>query len=213
MTLPQSIFQTGDMVYFGLVVNNPASTIDMITFNQIVVYDVATQKQTTTLYKVSAPGVEPTDSTNTFDPNVLFNITSEVRGPNPVPPGTDAELDFEFKLLRSAIDALFSVSSVSSATMQKDLMVEVTIDIWYHGNDNSRRRTFIASTSHSGPLPSVEHTQIAFYDVDNTDIEQQPAVNEDIEETGNMFSAAAPSSSSSLVFAFVVASAIFAALI
>jgi len=170
LTLPQAVFQTGDMVYFALTVTNPAATIDRITFNSIKV-DSVSLSAPNVLYEVTTPG----DVATFYLHTAKLNVTREIRE-TMVSPGETGLLTFEFRLLRDVLDSISDsvLNSASAANLQKDVVVQVIIDIWYHGNDNSMKRSI--SFVPGAPLPAVSHAQIAYYDVGNEDFEEAKAI-------------------------------------
>jgi hypothetical protein len=183
----QNVFQTGDMIYFRVVVSDPVATIDEITFNTVTV----TKPDMTgldTLYQVQNPKDSYSDSTTIKMSSVGFNVTQEVRQPEHglVSPNSEAVLAFQFKLSRS-LQALQSLSSSVNDGAQQ-LTVSVVIDLFYHGN---QKRTIIARSA----LPSVSQTQISFFDIEG-DVEslipnkntENPVVESD--EFAGLFSSA-----------------------
>jgi len=209
LTLPQTIFQTGDMVYFALKVNNPAATIDTITFNTIT---VSTADQTlsnpTILYQVQHPGDYPSTAGTVIKTQSQVNISQDVRD-SLVHPGQDGLLAFNFRLLRKFIDSLVTLDSSTSDAMQKEIAVEVIIDIWYHGNDNSVKRVFKTNA----PLPAVAHAQIAYYLADMDDFSDDNTAVETGVEDYSSFSLSASSSTSVVASGFMFIFAVVVALV
>jgi hypothetical protein len=164
LTVPQAIFQTGDMVYFKLIVNDPSSTIDQITFESIELkaQDGNGAPLKDILLDLSVP---------TFNVPSEFNITAEFTTPF-LKSGVDGVLQFHFRLLRDVLSVINGLSSASSGDMTQQLTVEATINILYHGN---QKRTMVAS---SNMLPAVAHSQISFYDM-YTEEELAPHNNDD----------------------------------
>lgn len=156
--IPQNVFQTGDIIYFRVIVKDPVSTIDEITFNEVNVFK-ADLSDSDLLYKVQNPKDTYDDVDTIKATSVLFNITHEVRQPEHalVSPNTEGVLAFSFKLSRN----LQTLSTLSAATNDgaQQLTVSVTIDLFYHGN---QKRTITARSA----LPSVSQTQISFFDIE-----------------------------------------------
>jgi len=140
------------------------------------------------LYNVTAAGVLP----GVPKPLIEFNITAEHRQPaEPLSPGTNGELRFEFRLLRDKIAALYGLSSNTADDLTKQFTVEATIDIWYHGNSNPFKRSLVAD----GPLPSVSHTQISFYDMGDAETDLAENNNNAVDEEPlslSLFASSAP---------------------
>jgi len=185
-TVPQNIFQTGDMVYFQLIVNDPTSTIDAITFNEILLNN-AVLSVTDNLYEVTNPGDLPSVAAVLTAAEV--NVTQEIRQPAPfVAPGQNGVLTFQFRLLRNHLNVINSLSSVNPDDLTEQLTVQATIDIWYHGN---QKRTVVAA----GSLPSVTHSQISFYNVQETEEEIEnnnvPVVDEADQMETSLFASSA----------------------
>lgn len=171
--IPQSLFQTGDMVYFKLIVRDPSSTIDQITFSYIQMRSTdAGITDTDELFSQPTPGDPLT--TATMHADVGFNVTEEFRTPYLIP-NSDGELRFNFRLLRNHLNLVSALSSINADSMTKNLLVEATIDILYHGNQNNKKREFAAQTIR----PSITHTQIAFYDMEDEEEELTPHNNND----------------------------------
>lgn len=167
--IPQNVFQTGDLIFFRVVVKDPVSTIDEITFNGITVTK-ADLTSPDTLYQVQNPK-DTFDNVNTVKlTSVGFNVTQEVRQPEHdlVSPNTEAVLAFQFKLSR-ALQSLSALSSTVNDGAQQ-LTVSVTIDLFYHGN---QKRTIVARSA----LPSVSQTQISFFDIEGETESLVPADN------------------------------------
>jgi hypothetical protein len=162
---PQNIFQTGDMIFFKVIVKDPVATIDEITFNEVLVRSNVDINKQDTLYKVSHPKDLFTDPNTVKLTAVLFNITKEIRQPTDIiSPGSEAVLLFSFKLYRS-LQALTTLSSADPEAQAQQLTVEVSLDLWYHGN---QKKSIVATSA--GALPSTSHAQISFYDMgENTD--------------------------------------------
>jgi len=169
-TVPQSIFQTGDMVYFKLSVKNPSSTIDQITFNQIRVYTSADSTVEDPLYHVINPGDLPS-AADVFNLDAQFNITQEYRDLSYLEPNAEGDLNFNFRLLRNHLNVVNTLSSVSADSMTQQLTVEVIIDILYHGN---QKRTFVATSN----VPAMTHTSISFYDMGENAEDLEPHTND-----------------------------------
>jgi hypothetical protein len=197
-SLPQNIFQTGDMVYFNLIVNNPSASIDTITFNSIRVGSATF----TPLYWVDTPGTTDPTYIHT-SPTSQINTTTEIRD-SLVRAGQDALLQFNFRLLRNVIGSLVDLSTITAGDMQRDLTVEVVIDIWYHGNEHSVKRTLRTNA----PLPAVAHAQIAYYlsDLGDAGDDNNQAVDNVIEdENGFSLTAAAPNNMVATGLVFILA--------
>jgi len=205
LQIPQSIFQTGDMVYFKLMVKDPSSTIDQITFNQIRVYTTADSGVEDMLYKVVNPGDWPSQAA-TFKVDTQFNITQEFREPFLVP-NAEGDLHFNFRLLRNHLIVVEDLSTISSDAMTQQLTVEAIIDILYHGN---QKRTFVATSN----IPAMTHTQISFYDMGETEEELEPHTNDasalDAAQ-GSLFAASPASTVAASCVAVVAAAALILA--
>jgi hypothetical protein len=159
-SVPQNIFQTGDMIFFKVIVKDPEATIDEITFNQVLLRNNVPPYHDDLLYKVETPKDLYTDTSTHKLTAVLFNITQEIRQPTDIiSPGSEAVLQFSFKLSRSLV-ALNTLSSADPEAQAQQLTVEVLIDLWYHGN---QKKSIIATSA--GALPSTSHAQISFYDM------------------------------------------------
>lgn len=203
-TVPQNTFQTGDMVYFKLIVNDPTSTIDAITFNQIDLSDDLLV-HTDNLYKVVTPGDLPTALTTTVLSAAQVNVTSEIRQPTAfVAPGNDAVITFQFRLLRNHLQTIGALSTANPNDMTKQLTVSATIDLWYHGN---QKRTIVAS----GSLPSVSHSQISFYNM--PDVEEELENNVALEEADQAMELSLFASPASTVVASFAAVAVAVAVL
>jgi len=157
------------MVFFRLMVKDPSSTIDQVSFNQIRVYTTADSSVEDMLYKVANPGDLPAQAT-VFKTDAQFNITQEFRVPF-LEPSAEGDLFFNFRLLRNHLTVVQTLSTVSSDAMTQQLTVEAIIDILYHGN---QKRTFVATTN----IPAMTHTQISFYDMGEAEEELEPHTNE-----------------------------------
>jgi hypothetical protein len=149
-TLPQTIFQTGDMIYFRVSVINPLATIDAIKINKLLIWD---EQRTTfeSLFDVATPGVNKSE----------LHITQEVD--SLVPAGEPGYLAFYFRVSRNSVSGINLLNSLASAAdLSRQLIVEATIDIWYHGNQKRATRVV------AGPLPAVTHATIAVYNYEKT---------------------------------------------
>jgi hypothetical protein len=204
--VPQNVFQTGDMIFFEVIVNDPVGTIDQVTFNTIQLNGPATKKRdppSDTLYYTATAG----DIGSSFA-NVDFNITREKRSDDShvTPPGRDVILAFQFRLNREYLTTVYGLSPDNS----KLITVEVIIDIWYHGN---QRRTVVLA----GAQPATTHSSITFYDLANgadADAENvnpdEEAVEDDVEE--NILSESGLFGNGALTVAPVFAVVVLAAL-
>jgi hypothetical protein len=205
LTVPQSIFQTGDMVYFKLSVVDPSSTIDQITFNTIRVYTTADSSIEDALYATLAPGDDVAQAT-TFNLDAQFNITQEFRSPF-LRPGDEGDLNFNFRLLRKHLQVISALSTVSSDAMTQQITVEAVIDILYHGN---QKRTFVATSN----IPALTHTQISFYDMGEDEVDLEPHANDAATvdaAQGSLFSASPASAVVASCVAVVAAAAVILA--
>jgi hypothetical protein len=194
LTIPQAIFQTGDMVYFELIVNDPTSTIDQIFFSNIEIRD-STNTFTDSLYTA-----DPDSGAQlTINPNadVMFNISQTID--EILRAGSDGGLIFQFRLSREHLNVISALSSTGSDSTEQ-MMVEATITIKYHGNNN--KRTVILTNN----IPAVAHTTLSLYSMH--DEEYAPHANDEIMdneifEFSGLFSAA--SSTTTTCVAAVVA--------
>jgi hypothetical protein len=202
-SVPQSVFQTGDAVFFKLHVVDPSSTIDQITFRQIRAY-ATTEHDLSIVYEVVNAGDLP--SSATIDNNVFFNLTQELREPFLLPNNV-GELHFNFRLMRKMLEDLNDLSSVDTDSMTKQLTVEATIDILYHGN---QKRSIVASTQ----VPAMAHTTLSFYDMGETEEELAPHANDAGYESpfeSNLFGESSAASVAASCVAVVAAAAVILA--
>jgi len=178
-TQVQTEFQTGDIVYFQITINDPTSTIDSLEFDDISVAN-SDGSNPVSLYSLS--GIE-------------FQTLEELNGTEYLAAGVDGILEFQFRLLRNIIPQLADLSA-QDANIQ--LLVTATIDITYHGN--SKR-----SVQASAPVGSLlAQSHLSIFHVDAEAIvadEEQGLVAEEL-SFGEFFSAAS-SSSVSVFFAVV----------
>jgi hypothetical protein len=191
LTVPQAIFQTGDMIYFKLTVTDPISSIDQITFNKIVVKNTGGDHDD--LYVASAPGsLALPEVATTFDLDAQFNITDEMREGEAdsivLAPGADGVLTFHFRLLRDKLQVVQDLSTPNDMTEQ--LTIEATIDLLYHGNPiiaNPTRRRSITTNQ----VPAVTQAHIAFYQTvaEEQELDDVVMTNE-VEEVSMFFSSA-----------------------
>jgi len=168
-TVSQNVFQTGDMVYFQLIVNDPLSTIDAITFNEVSVSD-PTMGHSNSLFLVQNVGDAISESISAVGSQVSFNVTQDLRA-HPdviVTPGVDAVLMFQFRLQRDILTAISALSSMTPSDETSQITVSATVDIKYHGN--WKKRSFASSAS----IPSTSHTMLSLYNWEN--YEEQEAV-------------------------------------
>lgn len=172
LTIPQAVFQTGDMVFFKLTITDPVSSIDRITFAEVVVRSSSDVSINDELYEQTTPG-DPVDTSSTFLTAAHFNITQEFRTPI-LYAKSKGELLFHFRLLRDVLNVVADLSSLTASDMTKQLTVEVTVDVAYHGNT---KRSTVATT-----LPTTAHSQLTFYDLGDNVEEMQPHANDAIVE-------------------------------
>jgi len=207
LTVPQAIFQTGDMVYFKLIVNDPVSTIDQITFKKVMVTEDGGDNDILYFQPVSGAEIDVASleasslDSGEFNEDAQFNITSEFRQPF-LNPKTDGVLLFQFRLLRDALNVVDSLST-NGGDITQSLTVEVTYDILYHGN---QKRTVTATNL----LPAVAHSRIAFYDTAMTEEnELMPHNNEDaLDDEFSAFFGSSASSVAVSAIAVVAAAAL-----
>jgi len=187
---PQNVFQTGDLIYFRLIVKDPLSTIDSITFNSIVVRNSELSNYDT-LYHVLNPGDFSTTPTTTINTNAMVNV-SEVRHPYPLlTPNSDGILTFQFQLLRSALNVVNTLAALPNEDAQ-ELTVEAMVDIWYHGNGPASFPTITkrsdVSPSSYGSHFSVSHVQIAFQDAESDDLNNEEGEIVTLDNNAEVFS-------------------------
>jgi len=201
LTQHQSIFQTGDLVYAKVTLNDPSSTIDAVTFSSIAIAASDDAALEDVLYAVASSSYGPVAPNEDY----WFNKTMEID--TMLEPSADGSLVFSFRLVRLSGGVLESLSSASSSDLTKQLTITAALDILYHGNDNSvgKKRAVVVTNT----VPTITHSQISFYDTELVD-DLEPhnndeALNEEFDLFGNSASTVAAS------FAVVAAAALILA--
>jgi hypothetical protein len=139
--LEQTVFQTGDWIFLQASLTDPKTSIDSITINNVKVIS-SDLSVSDTLYYVDTPAAPVSDSS--YLNGVLFNVTTEIRQPGPILiAGMTGTIDFQFRLYRNVLKALFGLDAEDTSA---ELIIEVTLDIFYHGN---QKRTVIGSIAHT----------------------------------------------------------------
>jgi len=166
-TEPQDVFQTGDMMYLTFDVTNPVATIDEITFNQVnILAGAGASAVTDAVYWVAEPR-----GAGAYAANIDFTLISEVQ--QPISPNTPGRLALGFRLLRQSLKTVSTFIGVGSGD-SSPLVVQVTVDILYHGN---QRRTVHLSHDFNGATVS-EAVIVTVMDNPNGDVaieESSPA--------------------------------------
>jgi len=181
---PQDVFQTGDMIYFRVDIENPQATIDEVTFNAITInsQDISPDD----LYFV-----DEIRGNASWIQNIDFEVIEQIT--RPLSTNERGHLSFGFRLLRQSLNTVYTLLS-ANAGASGSLTVTVTIDILYHGN---QRRSLQFSRSVSGDLLTESHVITV---TDNKD-----GVDENMDVDGEYNSAISTTSSFSVLFLLIAA--------
>jgi hypothetical protein len=111
-------FQTGDIIYWDLVITNPQASIDEIEFYQIAL-------------DIGGPSDVLLDASNFTEVGVATQLTiSEIT--SVVFAGDSATLTFSYQYLRPALPN--TVGTLDTDNLSVNVRTTVIVDIWYHGN-------------------------------------------------------------------------------
>jgi len=108
----------------------------------------------------------------------MFNVTEEQRD-TVLLAGSTGTLTFQFRLSRSSLNVIKYLSSDTVDDESKNIIVTATIDLTYHGNDNSRKKRVVAIAT---PIPAHTSAFISLLtDIDEGDVGQsiKPLANDD----------------------------------
>jgi hypothetical protein len=157
---PTTTFQTGDMIYMQFILTNPSVSVEAVTFNLITLVSGATSN---TIYSVPEPF-----ATGQWLSGINGEFLSEVR--TLVPSGQPAVLEFGFQLSRSQLSSI-TVLGDNEDDDSISLLVQVSVDILYHGNN--KRAVMVnhelntASISEAAVITIMENDMEADYvDID-----------------------------------------------
>lgn len=153
-TEPSDTYQTGDMIYWKVVVNNPQGTIDLIEFEDIEMKLIgATEGDSSSIDIMFHTGM-------TTQQGLAAELkTKDVK--SAVAPGEPAILYMNHRVLRNALSNTVGKLSGNDQSAV-ELRTYVTLNLHYHGNDKRSQRAPLT-------VAAQRHITVIPYSQDNGD--------------------------------------------